>query len=490
MPFTPFIPGQTNKSGFTPFTPNKGDVSSNTNPIPETKPNFLQTLVGGVVKNAKENISDIKTATNQVSEGNKITKNAKNFTDYSKGEYESTKGVARTGLRIAGGLASVALSPLTETLKPILSPAVEKLSSNPKLQHLAQPIINLANKHPEASKDIANIIDLLTLGVGKEAEAPVKEFAGKVTEKLGQNLSKVAPTLEKIPDLEEVAGKVKGKIVGTQESKLSKLAEETSGVADKKNRISALEKTGAVDKTGKPIAGAKQSLFGGIKTVPSESELARAKDIQGIVDIKASPVKNLTNLNKEISRISEKEVGPALEKAGATKPISDKAPGWNTTVQRLTDIEKPDIIKPDETLSKTYDLVRQRMIEAIKKQPATVKGLWDARISFDKIVQDQFGDAAFDSEKNTAIKRAIKDMRSTVNDIIAEREPTYKTAMKKLTNLYDTRYNIAEQYQNLVNKGGIKAFTKLNPKTATALKWGGGLIGYETVKHTVAPFLP
>lgn len=274
------------------------------------------------------------------------------------------------------------------------------------------------------------------------------------------------------------------------QNSLSKLADETSGVADKKARISSLEQTGAVDKKGNPIGGTKQTLMGGIQTEPTGRDLARAKDVSGIVKPGAGPVKNLTSLNKEISRISEKEVTPILEKAGSVTPISEKTPGWNTTVQRLADIEKPDIIKADATLDKTYDLVRQRMVDQIQKQPATVKGLWDARIEFDRVVKDQFGDVAFDSEKNTAIKRAVMDMRREVNNIIGEREPMYKPFMDKLSNLYDARYNIAEQYQNIVNKGGVKAFTTLNPKTAALLKWGIGGVGYEAAKHTVAPSLP
>ena len=156
---------------------------------------------------------------------------------------------------------------------------------------------------------------------------------------------------------------------GQEAKTLTKLADATSGVADKGTRISTLEQSGALDKTGKPIGGASQSLMGGIKAEPTSFDLARVKDVQGIVKPGASPVKNLVSINREIGRISEKEITPALKRAGVTTPISKEAPGWNKTVQRLTDIEKPDIIKADSTLDKTYDLVKQRMIDQIQKQP-------------------------------------------------------------------------------------------------------------------------
>lgn len=262
-------------------------------------------------------------------------------------------------------------------------------------------------------------------------------------------------------------------------TRINSLIDETSGVADKKSRISALENTGAVDKKGNPLSGTRHTLTGGIHTTPDQAAIDRAKSVEGIVKPGASPVKNLTAVNAEISRISNKEVIPALEKAGPIKPISDKAPGWSTITQRLSDIKMPKMFTADPVLSKTYGLVRDTMIEAIQDEKPTVKGLWDARVAFDKIVKNQFGDAAFDSEKNTAIKRAIMDMRREVNNIIGELVPEYKSQMQRLSNMFDARYNIAENYQDLVNKkgftGAVKAFNRLNPKTSSVLKWGIGL---------------
>lgn len=400
---------------------------------------------------------------------------------------------AETGLGVASGFLQTLFSPVTA----VINDTASHLSDNPLVQKIAMSgfgdaiqkgengFNDWAQKHPELA---TNLSDALNVGLASMTGNEPLKIPDTATLKsdLGGLKTKATDILGGAKDK---VSSIKNNLVGTS-SPLSDLADATSGVANKKSRISALEQTGAVDKKSNSIAGTKQTLLRGIKSEPTGVDLARAKDVQGIVNPKASPVDNLTSLNKEISRISEEEISPALEKAGKTTPISDKAPGWNTTVQRLNDIPKPDIIRADATLDKTYDLVRNRMIEQIKKQPATVKGLWDARKSFDSIVKEQYGDVAFDSEKNTAIKRAITDMRRTVNDIIGERVPEFKSQMSKLSNLYDARYNIAEQFQDLVNKGGWKAFKTLNPKKAALLKWGAGTAAYEGVKHTVAPFLP
>lgn len=364
------------------------------------------------------------------------------------------------------------LSGLFETIKNNLPDSVHQQISNLAAQHpdIANFAKTLYGATTEPAKTAINQIEDMTGREPGTLTTPknTAQKSGAVVNDIAQLLAGGAEGAEPLAEKLSASG---------AEKELQSLAEATSGIADKQARISSLEQTGMLDKNGNPIGGTKQTLLGGIKQEHIATDLARAKDVQGIVKVGASPVENLTNLNKSISEISEQQVAPALEKAGSTMPISEKTPGWNTTVQKLADIPKPDLITADPVLDKTYDLVRNRMIEQIKSQPPTVKGLWDARKAFDQVVRDQFGDVAFDSEKNTAIKRGISDMRRMVNTIIGERVPEYKPLMDKLSNLFDARYNIAEQYQNLVNKGGIKAFETLNPKKAMALKWGLGLVG-------------
>jgi hypothetical protein len=45
--------------------------------------------------------------------------------------------------------------------------------------------------------------------------------------------------------------------------------------------------------------------------------------------------------------------------------------------------------------------------------------------------------------------------------------------MRKMTNMYDARYNLAEQAQGLINKGGWARFKALNPKAAKTITVSG-----------------
>lgn len=375
---------------------------------------------------------------------------------------------------VAGDIAGTAGGILGSFLSPLIPDNVKNAVGD-VTNTIADKVNSIPGMTPEIAKSLGDVFNTLTLKGGAKAETAVTPAVEKGVQAVKETVPQV---------IKPGVGKIKQSVQNISEARtnanLQKLVDATSGVSDKGARIATLEKAGMP-------GGATKGTFGSIETTADARAVARAKSVEGIIKPGANPVDNLTNLNKEIARISEKEVAPALDRAGATVPISEEAPGWSKIVQKLSDIEKPDIIKADSTLDKTYDLVRNRMIEQIQRQPATVKGLWDARKSFDQVVKNQFGDVAFNSEKNTAIKRAISDMRRGVNDMIGERVPEYKPLMDKLSNMYDARYNIAEQYQNLLDKGGVKAWKTLNPKKAAALKWGAILGGAAGTKELLLP---
>ncbi len=303
----------------------------------------------------------------------------------------------------------------------------------------------------------AQIDETLTANSTAEKVGKVAAFAGEIINPVGRTEEVAALTGKAISVGKKM---LTNRAINKGSKEIIKLADATSGVADKGARISALEKTGM--KGGAVESGP----LGAFEISADVRALERAKAVKGIVKPGASPIKNLGNLNKEIGRISEKEVLPALKNSKAVYDVP-------AVESRLKLIEKPDLIKADVTLDNTYELVRNRMIDQIKKQPKTMEGLWNARKEFDKVVKDQFGDVAFDSEKNTAIKRAVSDMRREINKMIGESVPEYQPQMDKITNMYDARFNIAEQYQTLINKGGIEAWKTKNPKLYNTLKYGG-----------------
>ena len=357
------------------------------------------------------------------------------------------EGALRAAGSVAGGVGDV----IGKVAEPITHPIMEALSQTdvgkaiaPKISDVASKYSEWAKNNPQIAKDLEAATNIATL-------LPI----GKGASMLGEQALKTEAGLAAKTAVSKV---VSSSATETAEKELSKLAELVSETPTKKTGISALEKTGG-----------EESLTGGYKLPSTASDLRMAENVKGVVNPKSSMTSNIKAINKEIARVSEKEVRPGL-KGVASDPIE-------STVNRLKNIEKPDIVVADTTLDRTYDLVRNRMIQQIEKQPPTLEGLLNARQDFDKMVIDQFGDVAFDSEKNTAIKRAVKDMRGEVNAMIAEKAPQYSKQMEKLTDMYDARYNIAEKVYTDLNKGGYARLKSLYPKATKTAEITAGAAG-------------
>lgn len=256
------------------------------------------------------------------------------------------------------------------------------------------------------------------------------------------------------------------KIQGAEKTE-RKIIELVMEKPNKRTSVSAFELAG---KEGGVEAVGKNKQF---KVQPTEYDKARVESVRGIVDPKRNPVENNTLINNEIKRTTEEELLPYLQ---SNPRIFNVA----TVNNRLRSIEMPDLFKSDDTLSRTYNLVRQRMVGAIQSQPKTMEGLWNARKQFDREVKEQFGDAAFDSEKNTAIKRAIQDMRREVNDYIGEEigDGQFKQYMGKLSHMYEARDNIAEKAYDLLNSDKYsRIWKRLTPRQRSLALWGTGVLG-------------
>lgn len=334
--------------------------------------------------------------------------------------------------------------------------------------------------HPELATDLSNAATT-AMGVvgGKAAEgegtvdkmaadqtARVKTAAGAMKQGAETMVDKVKGAASKVADLNKQAdAKVAGDKAAATDKKVVDLVSEKP---NKKLTIAAYEKAGG------PGGVKEQGLMRKATIEPTAADTRRAEAAKDYVDPSKSAPRNLIGINKGIKDTAG-EVEQFLKENPGDFKMSDKAPGWTPIVQKLADIEMPDLIKADSTLEKTYNLVRDRMVEQIQKAPHNNEGLWDARKKFDRVVEDQFGDAAFDSEKNTAIKRAISDMRHAVNKYIGESsgDKVFETKMQKMTDLYDARYNIAEKSYDQLHES---SWAKTHPTAFKALFGSGAAI--------------
>lgn len=157
-----------------------------TTPTPE--PNYAQRVGGAYGEAAKSIISDVEQGANALQEGTQKGGVA--------GAAEAVGGLARTGLRTTGTVAGAAFAPLTEfpgvkqTLG-FLGKGIQKLSETAPIKaagDLFSPLAQLVIDHPEESKDAQAILNIVSLGGGKVAEAPI---AGEV-KALSQDVSTLA----------------------------------------------------------------------------------------------------------------------------------------------------------------------------------------------------------------------------------------------------------------------------------------------------------
>jgi len=269
--------------------------------------------------------------------------------------------------------------------------------------------------------------------------------------------------------------KVTQRSLGLLRAKITSKADDalidlTQPLLKKKTSIQALERTGM------PGGAKLKGVRGKIKVQPSQYDEAVAQSVKGIVNPKSSSIKNLNKVNDAISTISEKQVKPFLQQSPRPFNVA-------TLESKLRAIEPPDIIKSDATLKNTYNLIRDRMIGTVKKSKKTMDGLWDARKEFDNIIGDQFGDIIYSSEKNTAVKRGVLDMRRAVNDFIGDSigNSQFKDYMSQLSNMYVARHNIAEKSYKLFETTGIQRFFQTHPLLKKGVKYGGygaaGVVG-------------
>ena len=379
-------------------------------------------------------------------------------------ELRGEQGKASTALQVGGQIAGGVSDIFANLVSPIIGPIFKKIGESAKPTEFSknlgeqfsaakQLIEQRMEKDPAFATEMRNIgaagnIGLFLLDAVGLGEAVTGLKAG-----VGAGLKNLAA--EKA---EQAAVK-----------SLDDALELTKPVLSKSEKIQAFEKA------GKPGGVVEEGMLDKVGVTPDARQLSIAESVKDIVSKSKSPVENLAGINTKIADVSENQVRRFLR---------DNPRAFNnaTLNARLRSLEPSDIIKADPVLERTYSLVRERMMDVVDKSPKTMEGLWDARKEFDQIIQKQFGENAFDPNKNSAVKQAYLDMRRTVNDFISEQigDATFSENMKLLSNMYEARYNIAEQNYKLLDKNTIQRWIKENPAKAKAIGITAGTIGAGT----------
>lgn len=149
---------------------------------------------GRVVESFKDTASNVMSGIKQGSEGYtqgvEDANRATTLKDSLGGVLKSVGGLAKAAIRTVGGVARQAFTPIAEApgVKQGLEAAGGEVAKIPGVDKL----LTLAEKYPESAKTIQDIVDTLTLGVGKTVEQPLKQGVIKAGEKVAEGTSKIA----------------------------------------------------------------------------------------------------------------------------------------------------------------------------------------------------------------------------------------------------------------------------------------------------------
>mgnify|MGYP001616064091 CR=1 FL=1 len=196
--------------------------------------------------------------------------------------FKKTIAAMRGGLRIGGAVAKTALTPVMEA--PIVKPATEfvgeKLAETTPMKKFQE----WATRHPEAAKDIMNVVDVAGLFGVKAATAPLARGATNVTKKAVQ---------------------VAGDVVKASAKATTRAGEATRGaiipIVEEAKRIPARLQTNIAQ---------KQAVQETISRLPSKVAREAAQDgieagdirtIYNITKEQKAPLKKLANVVKEFS---------------------------------------------------------------------------------------------------------------------------------------------------------------------------------------------
>ena len=305
--------------------------------------------------------------------------------------------------------------------------------------------------NPRTARDLEAIVNIgmllptgkITGAVGKEALSTSGELAGRVATKLESGL--VKQSLDEAIDII-------------------------------KPTLSKVEKTQALE-AGRGIVTQKilPRKFEKIALAPTKRELEMADVVSDVVSKSKNPIDNIQAIQNKIAETA-KSVQEGLKE---NDTIFNR-----TQIQSVLNKAKQDskiVFGSDKTLQNSYDSVVGEMMRQINNQPKNLSGLLQARKNFDTIIDLKFPKLLNNPVGDTAKQNAVKDVRKSVNQFIADQLPegnVFKEELKKQNLMYGAIENISKKTANNVDASAVKkamAALRQNPLVSGVT---GGILTY------------
>lgn len=416
----------------------------------------------------------------------------------------------------AGNIAKATGTSILATAKTILSPISQmKNQASPEgktlgqtfsepIQQKAQKLIGaLAKSHPE-------VVDY----VAKQAEAHpdvargISDVMYAYTLKGLKDSTFLGDELHPSADLQGIAQGLKSDV-----QDLVSGTKKTADAAAAKVSKSALDKTVQAvnpDLTGKKLAGAYEDVVKGTRTATSrglftEQKLSPGQQAINIatrlqqdvgdaetsvpkITLTGKPVQDLTKLADGM-QTTEKQINTLLDGDPSLVYNADK-PSLVDALNAIKDKSPREFGSIKESKA-VYDDVINYAKETVDQADDTVKGIREARATFDAAAKKQFPSAYKDGfiDTKTPAGIAIKAARDTIN------EHLYNTAPEGslIQQLIQREADLFRAAQNIAPKAAKLHGTNIIGSALDALRQHPYLsaIGvYEMAKHSVAPILP
>lgn len=360
-----------------------------------------------------------------------IQKGAETFAKADKGtvagQVEATGGLLRSGLRTVGGVARAAFTPILEApgVKQATEFAAKQITKIPGVEKVIKKGTELAEKNPEVAKDIGNIVDILTLGVGSTAAKPVLKEAGAI----GADV-----------------------IQGTR------LALTPSESAVQKNIVSLFERS--IKPTAQKTANLKErydsSVINSLRTIKANSDQLNIEDATGELITGRTPqtINELSQGLDQTKKLVFDQYDALAKKAGTAGATIDASPIANEVAKvsqnKALQLTNPGVIKYaqewEERLRAFGKLDAETTQEVIKIMNSNLQAFYrnptydaatrvtiDAgiannfRVALDKAIEGATGEqyqvlknqyAALKAIENDVVRASLRDARRNVKGLL------------------------------------------------------------------------
>ena len=427
MAFTAYSSTNTQIGGFTPYTP--------TTPVEQPKESFLQ-KIGGIIQKRSQAL-DVSLERQDVGKQTFAETNLQLIGGSIGGLYDI----------VSEGVNAV----MPEPIKTIFGKGVSAIANIPIVKTFAQEYGKFKQNNPRAANNI---------------EAAL-------------NIASIIPSVKAISITKGVISRPTTEVI--QKSLTKQSLEEALYVVRKP--LTKLEKASAVS-TGQ----AKVSIFGSIQSIPSIKDISAAESVAGIVRVKSNPLKNSVAINNEIARMG-KTVDAGLDAFEKQFPYFGKGKISSKSVRSTLGKSKEDsriIFGADKTLENTYDTVVDEFVKIYSKKEPNLSGLRQARIEFDGLMNKKFPSLYKNPYSDNIRYNAIKDVRNSANQMVADALPvgnTYRDDLLKMTNMYTATKNIGLKVADVVDISIIERVLHGLRKNVVVYGVTGGILTAAALSH-------